>query len=139
MREVIQHIDDIEIPVIKITDGWPAENCKTIAECDDAFAYLMSACAGIEYQIDMERTKPLEHQNRPWLAKANCALKYKKAALAIVNQRRANINAATNQAFKEQRDQKLLRYIRSVVPDRQFLDWVQASGAIEHVTQTEAA
>lgn len=127
-REVIQHIDDIEIPVIEITDGWAAESVKTREECNDAFAYLMSACAGIEFQIDTELTKPKTHQDLLWLAKAKCALKYKKAALQIVNQRRSAIGEIEERAWRQRRDSKLLEYIRSVTPDRQFIEWIRASG-----------
>lgn len=87
--EIVQHIDDIEIPVIEITSGWPAKDVSTQKECDEAFAYLMSAVAQIEFHIDMELIKQKPNQDREWLARANCALKYKRAALQIVNQRRS--------------------------------------------------
>lgn len=127
-REVVQHIDDIEIPVIEITAGWAAEDCKTIEQCNDAFAYLMAAVAGIEFQIDMELIKPKPAQDRVWLARASCALKYKRAALQIVNQKRGIINQDADRAFKERRDGKLLAYVRSVTPEHQFLEWLRASG-----------
>lgn len=130
-RSVIQHIDDVEIPVIEITDGWSAESCTTKEQCDDAFAYLMSACAGIEYQIDMEFTKPKEQQDAPWLAKAKCALKYKKAALQIVQNRKALISETEKRVWQERQDRHLLTYIRSVVPDHQFLEWVRASNVAD--------
>lgn len=66
----VQHID-IEIPVIEITEGWAAAAVQTRKECDDAFAYLMSACAQIEFQIDTELTKPKGHQDFHWLARAS--------------------------------------------------------------------
>lgn len=136
-REVVQHIDDIEIPVIEVTEGWAAESVSTRKDCDDAFAYLMSACAGIEYQIDVELSKPKSHTNNMWLAKARCALKYKKAALQIVNQRRAVIGAAEERAWKDSRDRNLLGYIRNVVPDKQFLEWIMASGITAQLTDRE--
>jgi hypothetical protein len=137
VRNVKQHIEDIEIPVIEITEGWAAEDCKTLDQCDDAFAYLMSAVAGIEFQIDMEATKPETSQDKAWLARAKCALKFKRAALQIVNQRRAVINAEASRAFQSRRDSKLLQHIRSIVPDHQFMDWIRGSG-IAHETQDAA-
>lgn len=128
MRTAVQHIDDIEIPIIEITEGWAAEDCKTRERCDDAFAYLMSAVAGIEYQIDMELTKPKPQQDREWIAKASCALKYKRAALQIVNQQRSVINAAETREWSGRRDARLLEFIRANVTDAQFLEWVRASG-----------
>lgn len=126
-RQAVQHIDDIEIPVIEITEGWDAEKVTTRQECNDAFSYLMSACAQIEFQIDVELTKPKSHQDDLWIARAKCALKYKKAALQIVQQRRSTISTAEERAWKERRDGRLLEYIRGIVPDHQFLEWVRAS------------
>jgi hypothetical protein len=123
----IQHLDDIEIPIIEIGPGWAAESVKTDQDCDDAFAYLMSAVAQIEYQLDMEDAKLLAHQNREWLARAKCALKYKKAALQIVNQRRSRINENGKRAWQDSRDRRLLEYIRKIVPDTAFIEWVKAS------------
>lgn len=128
MRDVIQHIDDVEIPIIEITDGWAADSVKTREECNDAFAYLMAACAGIEFQIDTELAKPKPNWDLNWLARARCALKFKKAALQIVQVRRSMIAEEIKEARKRERDTKLLEYIRSMVPDRQFLDWLRGSG-----------
>jgi len=131
MNASVQHLPDIEIPVIEITEGWSADSCRTHKDCNDAFAYLMAAVASIELQIDVEMTKPKESQDRLWVARANCALKYKKAALQIVNQRRSEINARENRAFQERRDANLLKYIKSIVPNETFLAWVRASGVNE--------
>lgn len=129
-RQSIQHIEDIEIPVIEITEGWAAESVKSAKDCDDAFAYLMSACAQIEFQIDTELTKPKNFHDLNWLARANCALKYKKAALQIVNQRRSQINLAAKQAAHNTRNQKLLEFIRTQVSDDQFMGWIRQSDAL---------
>lgn len=117
-----QHLDDIFIPVIEITEGWAASECATIADCDDAFAYLMAAVAGIELQIELEALKPPAEQRGEWLAKARCALKYKKAALQIVTHRRSAINAAERAARIAAEDEGMLRHIRSSLPMDQ---WVQ--------------
>ncbi|WLB14791.1 hypothetical protein QIH87_50130 (plasmid) [Bradyrhizobium elkanii] len=126
-RDIVQHIDDIQIPDIEITEGWAAKDVHSPADCDDAFAYLMSAIAQIEFQIDIELTKPKSVQDQVWTARARCALKYKRAALQIVQQRRGYIAEADKRSRQEARDRKLLEYIRAVVPDRQFLEWVRAS------------
>jgi hypothetical protein len=126
-REIIQHID-VEIPVIEISEGWSAASVQTMDECNNAFSYLMSAVAQIEFQIDTELTKPKNFQDVYWLARAKCALKYKKAALQIVQQRRGVIAEADKRMWQERRDACLLEHIRSVTPDRQFLEWIKASG-----------
>ena len=127
-RAPLQHIDDIEIPLIEITAGWPADSVKTPEDCNDALSYLMSAVAQIEFQIEMEMNKPKSSWDTTWLAKARCALKYKKAALQIVGHRRGAINDAERRALHEARDRRLLEYIRSVVPNETFLTWLHASG-----------
>jgi hypothetical protein len=132
MIEAVQHIDDIEIPSIEITEGWPTDSVESQEDCDQAFAYLMSACAQIEYQIDMELTKPKEFQNGPWLAKARCALKYKKTALQIVGHKRGYINDAERRAWQDSRDRRLLEFIRANAPNEQFMGWVVASGVNEN-------
>lgn len=121
-----QHLPDIEIPDIEIAEGWPVSDITTTDDCNDAFAFLMSACAQIELQIDMEMSKP-KPWDSAWLARANCALKYKKAALQIVNQKRGMFNTEATRAFQRERDRALLSYIRSVVPDHQFLEWIRVS------------
>lgn len=138
-REIVQHIEDIEIPVIEITEGWPASSVKSAQDCDDAFAYLMSACAQIEFQIDTELAKPKSFQDQNWIARANCALKYKKAALQIVNQRRSAINAAFRQAQQNNRDRKLLEHIRANVPDATFMNWVRESSCNDASQLEDAA
>ncbi|MHC1549438.1 hypothetical protein [Phyllobacterium sp. K27] len=122
-----QHLDDIDIPDIEITEGWPVSDIKTIDDCNDAFAYLMSACASIEYQIDMAQAAHVSKQDAVWIARARCALKYKKAALQIVGFKRGSIGAEETKAFQRERDRALLTYIRSVVPQHEFLEWVRAS------------
>ena len=111
-----QHLEDIFIPVIEITEGWAAADCATTADCDDAFAYLMAAVAGIELQIDLEALKPVADQRGEWLAKAKCALKYKKAALQIVTHRRSAINAKERAARQATDDATLLHHVRAALP-----------------------
>ena len=125
LSEPVQHLPDIVIPVIEITEGWAAKDCVTHADCDDAFAYLMAACAQIEYQIDIELAKPKGHQAEIWLAKARCALKFKKAALQIVNQKRSAINEADKTAARNTHHNRLLEVIRASVPDDQFMAWLR--------------
>lgn len=132
-----QHLGDIEIPDIEIAEDWPVSDILTVEDCNDAFAYLMSACAQIELQMDMEMSKPKPWDSQ-WLARANCALKYKKAALQIVNQKRGAFNTEATRQFQRERDRALLTYIRSVVPDHQFLEWVRASNLAGNSVQEAA-
>lgn len=128
MKEEIQHLPDIEIPDIEIDKGWPVSDVKTISDCDDAFAFLMSAVAKIEFDIDVEVLKPRDQQDGLWLAKARCALKYKRAALQIVNSARGR--ATDEEKWKRQntRDRILLEHIRKATTNDVFMQWVRDSG-----------
>ncbi len=54
MNMAPQNLGDIEIPDIEIDAGWPVSDIKTIEDCDDAFAFLMSAVASIEYALTLK-------------------------------------------------------------------------------------
>lgn len=127
MKEDIQHLPDIEIPDIEIDKGWPVSDVQTINDCDDAFALLMSAVAKIEFDIEVETLKPKNQQDGLWLAKARCALKYKKAALQIVNFARGRIADEEKRKKQNTRDRILLEYIRKVTPNEMFMQWVRES------------
>lgn len=119
-------LDDIEIPIIEISEGWPVTDVKTLDDCEDAFAYLSSAVAGIEMQIELESFKIPSQQDGEWTAKAKAALRFKKAALAIVSQKRSTINKQLEREWNESRDRKLLRFIRDLTPSGQWAQWVTA-------------
>lgn len=123
----LQHLGDIEIPDIEIETGWAVSEIATIDDCNDAFALLMSTIAQIEYQIDAVELG-VEQRPDEWLIKAKCALKYKKAAIQIVSHKRGSIHREADREFQRGRDQTLLHYIRDVVPEHDFLEWVRASG-----------
>lgn len=127
----IQHIDDIEIPDIEITRGWIAADCKSLDDCDDAFAYLTAAIAQIEFQIEVEEMKLEPQRDLMWLARARCALRYKKGALNIVNTRRSRLIAQAKKEAQQEKDRVLLRHIRTSVPEAQYREWVRASGCEE--------
>lgn len=134
-----QSLPDIEIPDIEIDQGWYVSEVKTLDDCDDAFAYLMSASAAIEYSIDVELLKPAHQQRGEWMARAKSALKYKKAALQIVNQKRGRLNKEEDIAVQSSRDRLILEHIRKRVSDEQFLEWVRGSGAMRVFHKEDAA
>ena len=116
------------IPIIDISDGWSIDDIETEEDCDEAYAYLMAAVAEIEYQLDMEQTKPIAEQRWPWKNGAKRALKYKRAALQLVGFKRGQINEARKWELQNSKDRKLLEFIRSVTDDKEFLEWVRAAG-----------
>lgn len=134
--EQVQHLDDIVIPVIEITEGWAATDCATIADCDDAFAYLMSACANIELKMDLEVLKPESIQDGDWLARAKCALKYKKAALRIVELQRAKINKAERQQENASADRRFIDFVRANLAPEQ---WGKLAGGFSASEEKQVA
>ena len=71
--------------------------------------------------------KPKNQQDGLWLAKARCALKYKKAALQIVNFARGRIADEEKRRKHNTQDRILLEYIRKVTPNEMFMQWVRES------------
>lgn len=124
----IQNLPDIEIPDIEIDKGWPVSDVQTIQDCDDAFAFLTAAIATIEYSISLENLRPASSRRFDWIAKATCALKFKKAAMDIVSQKRGQINRKEHARVQTQRDRMIVDHIKTCVSEDQFRAWVRDSG-----------
>jgi len=133
----LQHVDDIDIPDIEITEGWLARDVATIEDCDDAFALLTAACASIECQIDMEAFKPLAQQRGDWVAKAKAAFRFKKGALAIVQHKRSAINErlrneqhAANEQTRAKRamekNARLVAFLKEAIPAPEWVRLISA-------------
>lgn len=120
-----QHLDDIAIPDIEITPGWAVSDLKTEEDCDDAFAYLMAAVAEIEYQLELHDVgvSPIP-QTAQWAANARRALKYKRAALQILNTTRKRLSEEEKRQQRERFERQLLDHIRGSVGDQEFHKWV---------------
>ena len=105
---------DIEVPRIYISEGWYADELETIDDCEDAFAYLMSAVAEIEYQLEIVgRDRARENRLRR-------VLKYRRAALQIVNNRRGRITKKEKDAQQKAADRVLLDVLRENIPREDF-------------------
>lgn len=132
-------LETITIPDIEITYGWAVSEVETLDDCDDAFAHLMASVAEIEYQIDQHNLGIVISPDPTWKARANRALKYKKAALQIIGYKRAELNLKARQDFQNKRDRALLDYIKSVTPHPQFHAWVIGSGVEAMMMKDRAA
>lgn len=126
-----QHLDGINIPDIEIGPGWAVSDIETEEDCDDAFAYLMAAVAEIEYQLELYDEGVGENTQRPqWAANARRALKYKRAALQILNTMRKKIANEEKQKSRERFERQLIDHIRGRVGDQQFHTWVGECSAV---------
>ncbi len=121
--------DEIEIPDIEIEPGWLARDVATIEDCDDAFAILTAACAGIEMQIDLEAFKPLAEQRGEWAARAKAALRFKRAALNIVQFRRTAINDQIKANRSRDYNSQLLAFVKEATPADEWVRLVAAFNA----------
>lgn len=133
-----QHLDDIIIPDVEISAGWPVSKCKTREDFDDAFAYLMAASAEIEYHLELYDNGLFRKGEPEWAANARRALKYKKAALQIINQKRSHLSEQRRRELIQHRNQVLLDHIRECVTKKQFETWLKASGALDPVELSAA-
>lgn len=107
--------DDIEIPVIEITDGFTIDDVETLDDCDDAFAILTALVASIEYRIDEFKFRNDEFSEECRRAKA--ALRWKKAALSAVNSKRGRITRTIAEKEKSDRNTRLADYFSAMHPN----------------------
>ncbi|MEO1108300.1 MAG: hypothetical protein AAFX90_10290 [Pseudomonadota bacterium] len=121
--------DTIEIPIIEICDGWTVDDIETEDDCDDAFALLTKIVAGIETKMDI-----LEAQDQKLTAgyiKAKAALRYKKAALAIVNTKRGRLKRQRSLDDHSYIVGYLTVYHQDILKEAQLYANVQARKALE--------
>lgn len=101
---------NIEIPSIEICEGWVAEDLVTEDDCDDAFAYLTGAIVSIEARLeDMEISG---QDNGDLYIRTRGALRWKKAALQVVQQMRGKIARKQKDAQSQHMNNRLLMYFR---------------------------
>ena len=121
--------DDITVPVIEITKGWTVDDIETEDDCDDAFAVLTGLVAAIELRID--EMAAIGETGAVAYRRAKAALRWKKAALQIVQTKRGKINRIKRAEVEASRDRRLLETIRAMSPDAFYR-------AVEALAVTEA-
>jgi len=106
--------EDIEIPIIEISAGWTVDEIKTLDDCDDAFAYLTGAVCAIENKIDAAE----ETGGNSGFAyrKLKRALRWKKAALQVVQTKRGRITREAKQLEQSSQERRLLNILRERFP-----------------------
>jgi len=108
--------DEIEIPVIEIAAGWTVDELLTLDDIDDAHAYLIGATAAIEAKIEAAE----ERGTNTGLAyrRLRTALKWKRAALQVVQTKRGKLNRQARIAESETQNQRLLKTISAMFPEQ---------------------
>lgn len=130
--------DEIEVPVISITDGWDVDDIQTEDDCDDAFAVLTAMVVSIEARMD--DLAMLGNELSVDYKRAKSALRWKKAALSVVNTKRGQIRRREKDAADASQTQKVIDYFRAVHPEelKAAMNHVRA-GTVELIAEGKAA
>lgn len=107
--------DDVNIPVIYITDDWSVDDIHTEDDCDDAHAVLTALIVSIEARMD-----DLEIQGRTVseeYKRAKISLRWKKAAMQVVNLKRGKINRAAAESRAARQYQEIRKFLALHHPD----------------------
>jgi hypothetical protein len=107
--------DEIQVPIIEITDGWTVDEIETEDDCDDAFAVLTAMVVGIEARMD---DLAIEGQELS-VAYKRCksALRWKKAGLSVIGIKRGKINRAKKEAREDDRNKRVIDYFYAMHPE----------------------
>lgn len=130
--------DEIHVPIISITGDWTVDEIETEDDCDDAFAILTALIVSIEARMDdlamSGQELSVDHK------RAKSALRWKKAALSVVNTKRGKIRRQEKEAHDESQSQKIMNYFRAMHPQEMqaALDHVRA-GTVDVVAKGRAA
>lgn len=120
--------DDVALEITEIDEdaGWPSSEVGSLDDCDRFVMRLTRECSEIEYFIDAEEAQ--EKPDRDWLARAVYALRVRKGALHIVNNRQKVLQDIEERSYRYGRDRMLLEYIRKDVGEARFNVWIEESG-----------
>lgn len=105
---------DIEVPVVEIVKGWTVDEIETLDDCDDAFAVLTGAICNIESQI--EEAQETGQDRGEWFRRLKMALRWKKAAIQIVQTKKGRITRAARAEAQNVRDRRLLSILSTRYP-----------------------
>lgn len=106
--------EEIQVPIIEITDGWTVDEIETEDDCDDAFAVLTALVVSIEDRMD--RLEEAGNGLTPEYRHAKRALRWKKAALSVVNTKRGRIRREIAADGKAVFVQAMLNYVAAAHP-----------------------
>ncbi|WP_226782716.1 hypothetical protein [Oceaniglobus trochenteri] len=109
------HADEIEIPIVEIAPGWTVDDIRTEDDCDDAFAYLCKAVTAIETRL--EEMEEFGCADARLKIRTRSALRWKKAALTIVQTKRGQINRRRKEELHASRQRRLIDTIRDTEPE----------------------
>lgn len=105
---------DIEVPVVEIARGWTVDEIETLDDCDDAFAVLTGAICSIESQI--EEAQETGQDRGEWFRRLKSALRWKKAALQIVQTKKGRITRAAKAEANKEENRRLLDILKARHP-----------------------
>ena len=107
--------DFMDVPVIYITDDWTIDDVETEEDCDDALAVLTGALASCETRVD--ELEAMGQKGSETHIKVKAALRWKKAALAMVQIKRGRINREKARKAAQENERRILAYITAAYPN----------------------
>ncbi|MEH7827651.1 hypothetical protein [Gemmobacter denitrificans] len=114
----------VEIPTIYITDDWTVDDIHTEDDCDDAHALLTALIVSIEARMDdleiAGEALSIDYK------RCKSALRWKKAAMQVVNTKRGKLNRLRQEQYHTDRKSRLCAYFAAMHP-------VEYERAIRHV------
>lgn len=121
---------DIVVPIIEITTGWTVDDILTEDDCDDAFAVLTAAICSIEAQID-DATEQGRNSGDHF-RRLKGALRWKKAALSVVNIKRGKLTRSARQASQDALDRRVIERFSALFPAEYRAALIAVQGMSEH-------
>jgi hypothetical protein len=95
------HVRRDGTPLVPMIDeDWPADHLPTLASCDAAEVILKEAIARIETSLSVARDKAIaagEVTGGSWFHRARTALRFKRAALRMVQETREKLRREATQ------------------------------------------
>ena len=107
---------DIIVPVVEICDGWTVDDVKSLDDCDDAFSYLTGAIVAIEGRISAIHSGMADN-DAATLGRLKAALRWKKAAIQIVQNKRGKFAREERRFSSHSYDSKLLKLLLERYPN----------------------
>ena len=103
---------DIHVPIIEITEGWTVDEIQNEDDCDDAFAVLTAIIVSIEVKLE---TLEMDGFDKTYsYIKTKAALRWKKAALSVVNNKRGKFKRQRTEELQGSNDARVLMYLKAM-------------------------
>lgn len=108
------------VRILMVDDDWPVDDLQTVEDCKEAHLVLIEAVAKIEGQIAKAQisAKQGEHIDPIWLSRVTSALRYKKAALQAVSEKRGEFaREERNRGLRGFKEREIIKLLHKNYPN----------------------